>query len=212
MSLAHILEAFVLAVSLSLDALMVSFAYGSSKIKIPFLSSQIINIVCNLVLGISLYVGTIIRQFLPNSLTTAICFVLLFVLGVIKLLDGVTKSIIRKHSNFNKELRFSMFNIRFILSLYADPEYADVDKSRSISSTEAFTLALALSLDGLTVGFGAAIGNVNALAVFLSSFITNASAIMLGCYAGNRLSRNLNFNFSWASGIILLVLAFMRLF
>jgi len=211
MALADILEALILAVSLSLDALVVCFAYGSSKIRIPFLSVQIINIVCCLVLGISLYIGTIIRQFLPGWLTIGICFVLLFFLGIIKLLDGVTKSIIRKYSNFNKELQFSMFNIKFILSLYADPEYADIDESRSISSAEAFTLALALSLDGLAVGFGAALGNVNAPAVFFSSFFTNTAAIVLGCYVGNKLSRKMNFNFSWVGGIILLVLAFLKL-
>jgi len=207
-----IIEAMVLAASLSIDAFAASFAYGSAKVKIPFRSVQVINIVCSSILGLSLLVGAIVRQYLPGGVTTAICFGILFVLGIMKLLDGVTKSIVRKYSNYSRELRFSMFNFRFILSLYADPEKADVDQSRSISPVEAFSLALALSLDGLAVGFGAALGDVNVIAVICSSLVANTAAVMLGTFAGNRLARKIPFDLSWISGVIILAIAVTKLF
>lgn len=201
----------MLASALSMDAFVASFAYGSNKIKIPMLSIQIINIVCSSILGISLLVGTLVKQYIPDWLTIMICFTILFVLGIAKLLDSIIKSIIRKYNNFNKEIEFSMFNIKFILSLYANPEDADIDSSRIISPMEASSLAIALSLDGLAVGFGAALGNVNGLAIFLSSLVTNAIAVILGCYLGNKIARKLSFNLSWLSGILLIFLAFLKL-
>jgi putative Mn2+ efflux pump MntP len=49
------LEALLLAFSCSLDAFVASIAYGTNKVKIPFLSVQIINLVCSFILAISLF-------------------------------------------------------------------------------------------------------------------------------------------------------------
>ena len=206
------LEAIILASSLSLDALTAGFAYGSNKIKIPFSSAQIINFICSGFTGVSLLLGSILKDYIPNKITIGICFTILFVLGIIKLLDSITKSIIRKYSGLNKELNFSFFNFKFILKLYADPEKADVDHSKTISAIEAASIAIALSLDGIAVGFGAALGNVNGLYVFLFSLITNSVAIFAGHRLGEKIAAKIPFNLSWLSGVILIALAFWKLF
>ncbi len=207
-----ILEAMMLASALSLDAFIASFAYGSKKIRIPFKSAQVISLICSSITGLSLLAGTILRQYIPDWLTITISFVVLFILGIIKLLDSITKSIIRKYSNLNKEIKFSMFNFKFILNLYANPEDADIDASKTLSPTESASLAFALSLDGITVGLGAAIGNVNGLAVFICSLITDMTAVLLGSFSGNKAAKKISFNLSWLSGIILIILAFSKLF
>ena len=206
-----ILEAIILASSLSLDALTAGFAYGSNKIKIPFLSVQIINFICSGFTGLALLLGVMLKDYIPDTITIGVCFTILFVLGVIKLLDSITKSIIRKYSNLKKELKFSFFNFKFILKLYANPEEADVDRSKTISPMEAASIAIALSLDGIAVGFGAALGNVNGLYVFVFSFITNALAIIAGYRLGNKIATKTPFNLSWLSGVILIALAFSKL-
>ncbi len=211
-SLIAIIEAIILASALSLDSFVASFAYGNNKIKIPFLSVQVINTVCSSILGMSLLVGSIVRQYIPSWLTTSLCFTILFILGIVKLLDSITKSIIRKYSSVEREIKFSMLNFKFILQLYADPEDADVDQSKTISLAEAFSLAIALSLDGLAIGFGVAIGNINVLLVFIFSLFTGFIAIKLGCYIGNKFAKSLNFDLSWISGFILIILAFLKLF
>lgn len=202
----------MLSSTLSLDAFAASFAYGSNRIKMPFKSVQTINMVCGSILGISLLLGTALRQYIPPLLGTAICFIILLLLGITKLLDSITKSMIRKHDRFNKEIKFSMFNLRFILKLYADPEKADADGSRILSPAEAASLAVALSLDGITVGFGAALGNVDGLAVFLCSFVTNTFAVLLGCLAGNKAAQKTSFDLSCLSGIMLMAMAFSKWF
>ncbi len=210
-SIATVLNAFIFASALSIDAFIASFAYGSNKIKIPMLSIQIINVICSLILGISILLGTLIKNYIPDWLTVTISFSLLFIMGAIKLLDSIIKSIIRKYNNFNKELEFSMFNIKFILNLYANPEEADIDSSRTISPAEAASLAIALSFDGLFVGTGAVLGNINGAAVFLISLFTNTIALLIGYHAGNIMARKLTFNLSWISGILLMFLAFLKL-
>lgn len=206
-----IVEAAILASTLSLDAFIASFAYGSNQIKIPLPSIVVINLVCSGILGASLILGSILRPYLPPHISSLICFLILFFIGLVKLLDNITKSIIRKYGDISKNIRFSLLNFKLVLNVYANPEKADLDHSKSISSAEAFSLAVALSLDGMAVGFGAALGAVNGLALFLSSFLTDTAAILLGVYIGNKIASNLRFNISWLSGAILIVMAFTKI-
>lgn len=205
-----LLEAAVLAASLSIDSFVAGFAYGSNKIRVPFSSVQIINLICSGVVGLSILAGSFVKTFIPPWLTTGLCFSILFIMGMVKLVDGIMKSFVRRHANLEKQMEISMFSLRLILTLYADPEKSDVDQSKSISSTEAISLALALSLDGLGVGFGAAMGNTNGLAVVSWSLVTNTLFILSGCYLGGKIARKIRFNLSWISGAILVTMAFMK--
>lgn len=205
------LEAIFIVTALSTDAFVASFAYGSNKIRIPFSSVTVINVVCSSILAISLFLGSIISPFIPEYLTTWICFTILFVLGIIKLFDSLIKSFIRKHINWDKKLKFSFCNLRFILNIYADPEKADIDSSSVLSPLEAASLSIALSLDGLAVGFGAGLGSVNYVEVVLFSLISDMVAVMLGAYIGRKVVERVPLNLSWLSGALLLALAFMKL-
>lgn len=206
-----VLEAVILASSLSLDAFLASFAYGSNKIKLPLVSVMVIDFVCGGFLGFSMLLGNFVRPFLPSGISSLACFIILFAIGLVKLLDNITKSAIRRHSGISKDIHFSLMNLKFILSIYADPEKSDVDESKSISAAEAFSLAVALSLDGMAAGFGAVLGNVNGMAVFLASLATGAAAVFLGDFLGNKVADSLKFNISWLSGAVLIVMAFMKI-
>lgn len=201
----------MLSIAISMDTFVASFAYGSNKIKIPFSSIQIINLICSLTLGIAFLLGNLLIQYIPERLTSLICFIILFILGMTKLLDSFAKSIIRKYNNITKRIQFSMFHFNFILSLYADPEQADVDNSKTISPLEAVSLAIALSLDGIAVGIGAALGNVNGFAAVFFTLIMGTVALVLGSYLGNKLAKKLSFNISWLSGAYLVILAFTKI-
>lgn len=207
-----LLEAALLTSSCSADAFAASFAYGSQKIRIPFKSVMVIDLVCSGVLGLAVFAGKAVKQFLPTGAAVAVSFTLLFVMGLVKLLDSWTKSLIRKHSGICKEIEFSLLNFKCILNLYANPEDADSDASKDISPGEAVGLAAALSLDGLAVGFGAALTDANAATVFLISLLTHLAAVLLGCYLGNKLAGKTRINLTWLGGAVLLVLAFINLF
>ena len=207
----NVFEALVLTAAISADAFAACFGYGTAKIKLPHLSVGVINLVCTGVLGLALLAGAAIRPFLPDWLTVFLSFSILFTIGIIKLLDSLTKSFIRRRSGMNKELRFSVFSFKLILTIYADPDKADIDRSRVISPAEAFSLALALSLDGFAAGFGAAIGNADIVLILICSLITTFAACLLGWRLGARVSRSVPVNLSWVSGAVLIALAFMSL-
>ena len=204
-------EALLLASVLSLDTFFVSFTYGNNKIKIPTSSAWIINLICSGTLGISLWAGTLARQIIPQQLTTGIAFGILFTLGLFKLLDSVSKSLVKRHKDFRSCVDFSLFDFRFVLNLYADPKSADIDNSKDISALEAASVALALSLDGTAIGFGAAVGDINAFAVLLASLCVNMVAIIGGLWIGKKTSEALPFNLSWISGAVLIGMALQKL-
>lgn len=210
-SFASVLEAGILASSLSLDAFTAGFAYGSNKIKIPMLSVQVINLICSFITGLSLFAGAVLRPYLPRWLTLGAAFSILFIIGAVKLMDSFTKHWIRRRGPANRDSLTAPLNFQFILDLYANPENADADASKTISPAEAAALALSLSLDGMAVGFGAAFADVDVLAVFLWSLVTDAALLILGCFVGSHIARKIPFNISWLSGVVLIGLAFSKI-
>ncbi|MCL2082353.1 MAG: sporulation membrane protein YtaF [Oscillospiraceae bacterium] len=205
------LEAAVIAASLSIDTFAAAFAYGCKKIKIPLPSVCVINLICTCVAGVSLLFGSLLAQYIPGWFATGISFAVLLLIGMAKLFDSMTKAIIRKHAQFDKEFELSLFNFKFIMRLYADPEAADVDVSESISPKEAAALAFSLSLDGLAVGFSAALIGISPLAVIIFSLAMGFIALLLGIWTGNKAADKLPFNISWIAGAVLIGLAVMKL-
>lgn len=206
-----IFGAFALALSLSLDTFAACFAYGSGKYRLPFFSGLIIDLVTSAILGLSLFLGSLIQPWIPSISGRAVCFLLLFLMGTAHLLDDAAKAFLRRHGGFSRNISFSALNFRFVLSIYADPENADADHSRSISPKEALSLAAALSLDGAAAGFGAAFGSVNPAAVFGASLLIGAAAVFGGFFLGNLTAARLRFPVSWLSGAILIALALTQI-
>ena len=173
-------ETIILATAISLDAFAASFAYGGKRIRIPFLSVLIINLVCSLILGVSLFTGAIISEFIPEFITVLIGIAILLILGILKFFDSGT---IKNH---------------------------DADNSKIISAGEAVALSVALSIDGLAVGIGAALVDTNVWAVISATFIIGVFAVTGGSFLGNKIAGR--FNLSWISGLLLIGLAISRLF
>jgi putative sporulation protein YtaF len=197
--------------ALGIDAFMSSFGYGVSNIKIPFKSITIINFICSCLLSIGLFFGSAVGVFVPEKATGWIAFFMLFSLGIYKLFDSAAKNTIRKRNGIDTEVEFSLFSLKFILKIYADPEEADIDNSMDISPKEAAALAIALGLDGLSVGFGVGIAaspGYCALVITLS-LISDMLAIILGSYLGNKVAKRLAIDISWLSGAVLMAIAIL---
>ena len=109
------LDAILLVSALSMDAFVASFAYGTSKIKIPFKSAMTINLVCTTILAIALFLGSIISKYIPSVFTTSICFTVLLMLGMAKLFDSTLKAILNKSGTLSRDLSFELFDFKFFL-------------------------------------------------------------------------------------------------
>lgn len=203
------IEALLLVFTLSLDAFVASIAYGTNKIKIPFVSIAIINITCSSLLALSLFLGSIVKRIIPGSVTLLISFLILMFLGIFYLFQSLIKSYIRKVSASNKEVQLKLSDL--IINIYIDETSADFDDSKNLSPKESIYLAVALSLDSLAVGFGSSLGGIDYVQVIFLSLFFGFLAIWLGLLIGRKLVAKSNVNISWLSGIILIALAIMKI-
>lgn len=205
------LESLLLVSSLCIDSFVASIAYGTSKIKIPPKSIIIINLVCTLTLAFSLLIGTIFKSFLSGNLPVVLGFIILMSLGIYRLFEYFFKAYISKKTKCDYPLTFKLFDFKFVLQVYANETKADFDKSKCLNSKEAFYLALALSLDSLAVGFGSSLCNINYLQTLILCFIIGILAVSFGVVLGQKFSEKLHFELSWLSGVLLIVLAIIRI-
>ena len=189
-------NSILLVGALSIDAFVASFAYATSKIKIPFKSALIINVVSTTILGIALFTGSFVSKFIPSVFTTSIC---------------TLKALIGPKGSLTRNYEFKVSDFRFFLNVYIDNTAADVDHSLTLSPKESFSLALALSLDGLAAGFGAGLVAANFIQIIIFSLIINIIAILGGCFVGNKIAEKTELNLSWLSGVTLILLAFLKL-
>lgn len=204
-------EAALLAAAVSTDAFAAGLAYGAKRIRIPVLSAVIISMIGSLMLGLSLLAGSVIRPWLPADFAPGMGFAILLFLGIAKLFDSSIKAYIRKHKSLKKNIRFSLSSLRFILTVYADPQEADQDASQSLSALEAASLAVALSLDSLAAGIGAGVSQVGPLEAVLVTFVMGLLAVAAGHAAGSRVAERCPADLSWIGGVLLILLAVLRL-
>lgn len=179
-----IFEILLLVTALSVDAFAAGFVYGVSKIKVPFASIIVVTGISSLILVCSLLAGNLVSSLIPGNLTQYFSFLLLFVLGLTKLFDR---------------------------SQHNEAETADKNKDAFVSPAEALTLGAALSIDSLAAGIGAGIGSAYIPLAFLVSFLIGALAIVTGSCLGGLISSHCRSNLCWVSGVLLILLAFMKL-
>lgn len=206
------LEILLLVLSVSIDSFIASISYGSSKIKIPIISALIIDIISSSMLGLSLILGSFLQNYISITIAKFFSFTILFLLGLYRLFEVLLKSYINKKAKSTHPLRFKLFDFNFVLQVYADEIKADFDKSKVLSYKEAIYLSIALSLDSLAVGFGSSLIVINSIQVFIISIIIGLIAIFLGSFIGKKFVNYVNLNISWLSGLMLIMLAFLRVF
>lgn len=205
------IETLLLVLALSLDAFVASIAYGTSKIKIPLSSVTIMSIICSSFLAISLFLGSVVKNFIPDKVTSITSFVILLVLGVYYLFESLIKTYLRKQQNANKKLQVNICNLCFVLDIYLDETKADINHSKNLNAKESMYLATALSLDSIAVGFAGSLGSINYFQVIICSLICGFVSIILGAFLGRKIVEKSNLNLSWLSGLLLIILAFTNL-
>lgn len=179
--------------SLSIDTFIAALSYETDNIKIPFKSNLIISLTCSIALIISLVLSNIIKTIINVYILKWLSFFILFLIGITKIFNNNIKNILKK------------YKIKLI-TVYSDYKQADFDKSKNLSSFEAFYLALALSPDNIASGLAF---NVNYnLLFFVFSFSISINIISIYI---TKLIRKINYNLSLLGGIIFIILAFSKI-
>ena len=201
----------LLVTALCLDAFTASLACGVSRTKIPPLSALVISLICTGALALSAGLGAAATAVIPPTVTGVVSFVLLLLIGAVKSLEYFLKRLISRKEDKRNQISVKLFDLNFVLTVYADADKADIDRSKTLSAREAVTLALALSIDGFAAGFGWGLTRINYIELILLSLLSNLVAVALGYFLGKLLTRLTKLDFSWVGGLILIVLAFTKL-
>ena len=206
----QMLESTLLVISLCIDSGLASFAYGTNKIKIPILSAFILTLISTLFLLFSISIGNFVKTLFPTDLTKLICFLILFLLGFLRLFEGILKKYLNKKAVSPNAIELSFLSFKVVLNVYADATVADLDHSYSLSSKEALYLGIALSLDSIVVGFGAALASIQFVQITLLSIVFNLVSIIIGATLGHKCANSVDCDLSWLSGVMLIILAIIK--
>lgn len=203
-------EILILVAALSVDSFVACFIYGADQVKLPPLSALILTAVSSLILLLFLLLGGTADKLLPEGLSELLSFLILFLLGLVKLFDSSVKLLIRRLKE-GRRLSLSIFRLHFILTVYADPEKANGEDISILSPKEACLLGMALSLDSAAAGLGAGGFLFSLPLTFLLSLLAGAVSVAAGSFLGNLASGKLPINLSWLSGVLLILLAISKL-
>ncbi|MFI3200842.1 MAG: manganese efflux pump [Eubacteriales bacterium] len=173
---------FVLA--LTIDTFAISLVYGSQKIKIPLLSNLIINGTGTIVLMMSMITGVFCKQFIPEDFTRYLSFIIICIIGMMKCIEGIKKSTI---------------------------ENADENHDQIISPKEAIGIAISISMDGMSIGIGAALLNVSILIAGLLSFLIGVVTICIGGLVGRIVAKKTEMDYTLIGGILIILFALTKI-
>lgn len=204
-------EILMLALAISVDAFAAAFTYGADGIKIPRASALVIHALSLACICASLVIGLNLGEYLPEGFTRIAGFAIMLALGVVKLFDGIFKSLLMKTESRKKDIAFSLMSLNFILSVYANPESADADRSKSLSPREAAILALTLSADSFPIGIGMGLSDFPLWCVVPLMILADEAALRLGNFFGKKAAEKLRPDVSWLGGALLIIMAFSKI-
>jgi len=174
---------FVLIVSIDLFAC--GLAYGTTGVKVSFQKIVVINLVGKVLVGSALFAGYYLGEIIPELVGIWVGFSVLVILGLVKVIQSVFKK-----------------NNAQILGL---------------SWREAIVLGIVMSCDGSAMAFGTIVSDMPFAFIFvvLGMMLVTDQIVFLGA---NRLgfyltqkNRTKNLNLDWLAGIILIVVAIVKL-
>lgn len=189
-----LLNAFIIAITCSIDCFVAGFAYGANKVKIRWQSVLIITFMSSAVFGISLFLTEIVGKCIPDKITTAISCSILITVGLYKL--------------FEKQ-------IKTLFSRSKEKKVEPTQENKTLSMTETLVVSLALSIDCFAVGIGAGLvlsGLLSYLSLIGISLITDAVFMTAGRCLGSKLAQKSKINLAWLGGIMLIGLGIVNIF
>lgn len=170
----------VFSVALSLDGFGVGLAYGLRKIRIPLPSFLVICLSSATAVAFSMCLGRFVASCVSGEAAELIGAFSLIAVGTWILLQNFVRNIMPASGVYQMRVP----GLGIMIKILKEPEEADFDQSGEISIKEAFFLGMALAMDALGAGFGAAMSGFNpfltTLAVALAKFILVAGGLFLG--------------------------------
>lgn len=213
-----IFNAFILALSASLDSLGVGITYGIKKTKISFLSFLILFILSLSITSISIIFGNILSSFISTTFTTVLGSFMLCSIGFFIIYSTInSKKKVLRPNKLVKSKEYNIF-IRFLgitINIIKNPITSDLDKSNKIDFKEAIFLGLALSLDSVSIGFAGSTIGINSFIFPLLISLFQILFLSVGKVLGKKIcqiSKLPNNIWNLVSGTILISIGISKFF
>jgi len=191
------------AVALSLDGFGVGVAYGMRKIKIPVMSLIVISLTSSTAIGVSMLSGHMVSRYVSKEFAEAVGALILIFVGIWLLLQtrkqnnnqissGWDQANKNQETDSNHEplVKFKIKSLGVVIQILREPTVADIDKSGYISTREAILLGLALAMDALGAGFGAAMSGFSPMLTPLVVGLVKFVLVNFGLFMGRKYAAN----------------------
>ncbi len=197
MKIMELLSIAAFAFALSLDGFGAGISYGMRKIKIPASSLIVISLTSSTAIGISMLFGHVVAQYISLRIAKAAGALILILMGFWILLQTWSenkKQLVVSNGSIEKNpsaecrpiINFKIKALGVVVQILREPTVADFDKSGYISTKESLLLGLALAMDALGAGFGAAMTGFKPLLTPLVVGLAKFVLVSLGVYTGRR--------------------------
>ncbi len=200
----------ILALAVSLDAFFAGVTYGTGAIRIPFSSLAVVGLITAVCSAVPMLAGGFVGAAIDPAIAVWVGSALLFILGVWNIFqDYLLKKLVFPPTGVADRLtiRFG----RIIVSIMSDPEYADFDRSKTISPREAAYLGVALGLDNMAAIFGACLIGILPLYTPLVMALIQMALVKLGAMLAAAFAPGPEKRLFYLPGAILVFLAVFRL-
>ena len=205
--------------AMSLDCIMVGISYGISGISLPVSSMAVVAAISGLVLLASMSLGGILAGIIPIGMLAIISSSVLAIIGIWRICS-VKKSRHTKKKNTPVLLSFKIPLFHVAVQVSRTPEAADANKDGTVDASDAFVLGIAMALDSLSAGLGAALVGFSPISTSVTAAACCFLCILISLKAGARFRLTLvgsqhkyitKDTAAYVSGIILILLAIWRL-
>ncbi len=196
----ELLSIIAFATALSLDGFGVGISYGMRKIRIPILSLVVISVTSSTAIGLTMLCGHFMSQYISAAMAEVIGASILILVGLWILLQTWSKkgpqiqpeekSVGEHNPECQTILDFKIEAFGLVIKIMREPTVADFDRSGNISAREALLLGLALAMDAIGAGFGAAMTGFTPLLTPLIVGIVKFLMVSLGVTLGRRYAVN----------------------
>lgn len=210
------INSLFLALSASIDSLGVGISYGLKKTKINIHAFIILFFLSLAITSFSISLGNIITSFISPNVTKIIGSIMLILIGIFIIYEAILpkekdkKKILPKHKEYNIFIKFLGITINII----KDPISSDIDNSNKIDLKEAIFLGIALSIDSLSIGFGASAIGINTLIFPILISIFQIMFLNIGRILGRKINNISNLpknTWSIISGILLMSIGICKM-
>lgn len=202
----------LLALAISLDNFCVGVAYGVRKITLPVSANLIISLASGLAVLVSMLAGSAIADYLSLQTAQALGAWIILLTGIWIILQAWWQK--WKNGIAQKEsIDIRIESLGIVIRILNDPSKADLDHSGIISNSEALFLGVALALNALGAGFGAAMEGLSPWLTSLAAALFSFVLIFLGVKIGEKYMSNLlGDKIAVVSGAVLILLAVWEFF